>query len=155
MAHTSDQFLTFVLDGEIFGIDIRSVKEILELPKITKLPQTSEEMLGVINLREHAVPVFDLRTKFHLPPLKDTVDTSIIIMVVDQGDTQLTFGMKVDSVREVLQIDEENMKPVPASGMSVDNRFIKKIAKQQDDFVIILDGKTIVDSVELDLRTTG
>ena len=155
MTHIRDQFLTFVLDGVIFGIDIGSVKEILELPRITRLPQTPEAVLGVINLREHAVPVFDLRSTFQLPHKEDTVDTSIIIMVVDHENTRMTIGMKVDSVREVLQIAEENMEPVPASGMSVDNRFIKKIGKHQDQFVIILDGTTLAHSEEIDLQATG
>jgi len=154
MAHINDHFLTFVLDGEIFGIDIGSVKEILDLPKITKLPQTPKDMIGVINLREHALPVFDLRTTFQLPTKEDTVDTSIIIMVVEHENAQVTFGMKVDSVREVLQIEEQNMEPVPASEISVDNRFIKQIGKHQDDFVIILDGNSLVSKEKLNLQVT-
>jgi purine-binding chemotaxis protein CheW len=155
MDNLSDQFLTFVLDEEIFGIEIESVKEILELPKITRIPQTSEDMLGVINLREHAVPVFDLRTRFQLPFKQDTVDTSIIIMIMEHENTSITFGIKVDSVREVLEIEQDSMEPVPASGMSVDNRFIKQIGKHQNEFIIILDGKKIVDIEKLELQPTG
>ncbi|WP_462324729.1 chemotaxis protein CheW [Desulfoplanes sp.] len=153
MTHISDQFLTFVLEEEVFGIDIGSVKEILELPKITKLPQTDEDMLGVINLREHAVPVFDLRTKFNLPPKEDSVDTSIIIMDLENGKNAKTFGVKVDGVQEVVGIGQEDMEPVPASGMSVDNRFIKQIGRLENGFVIILDGARIISEDEMRIET--
>ena len=74
MTHMSEQFLTFALDEEVFGIEIESVKEILELPGITSLSLTSEAMLGGINLREHAIVVFDLWTIFQQPSMDDSVE---------------------------------------------------------------------------------
>jgi len=149
MAQESNQFLTFTLDKEIFAIEIESVREILEMKKITRLPQTSKEMLGVINLRDHAVPVFDLRTKFQLAGKEDNADTNIIILDITYEGRSSIFGVRVDSVREVLEISPETIEPVPATGLSLDNRFIKGMGRQDNGFVILLDSMEILNRKEL------
>ena len=147
----TNQFLTFSLDQEIYAMDIDSVKEVLELTRITKVPRTPESMRGVINLRGHAVPVFDLRKKFHLPMGDDTVDTCIIILDVEQENDSLTIGALVDSVSEVIEIRPDSIEPVPTMGLSLDNRFVKGMGRRDDDFVIILDCMKIFDSEELNV----
>lgn len=145
----TNQYLTFSLDKEIFALEIDSVKEVLELTKITKVPRTPESMRGVINLRGHAVPVFDLRNKFYLPKAEDTVDTCIIILDVEQDDEALTIGALVDSVSEVIEISPDTIEPVPAMGLSLDNKFVKGMGRHNDDFVILLDCMKIFDPEEL------
>ncbi|WP_462325041.1 chemotaxis protein CheW [Desulfoplanes sp.] len=147
----TNQYLTFSLDQEIYAMEIDTVKEVLELTRITKVPRTPDSMRGVINLRGHAVPVFDLRTKFHLPEAEDTVDTCIIILDVEQNDETLTIGALVDSVSEVIEIKPESIEPVPAMGLSLDNRFVKGMGRRDEDFVIILDSLKIFDPEELNV----
>ncbi|MBU1611254.1 MAG: chemotaxis protein CheW, partial [Proteobacteria bacterium] len=84
MAETQStvQHLTFILGREVFALNIDSVREVLELTEVTKIPRTPPFMRGVINLRGHAVPVMDLRQKFGMRRAEDTVDTCIIIVEV-------------------------------------------------------------------------
>ncbi len=78
------QYLTFQLGGEIFGIDVYHVREILEFTSVTKVPKTPDFMRGVINLRGSVVPVLDMRLKFGLTETEKTVNTCIIV-VEDTG----------------------------------------------------------------------
>ncbi|MFO7594781.1 MAG: chemotaxis protein CheW, partial [Desulfocurvibacter africanus] len=71
----TNQCLTFVMDEEFFAVEIDSVREVLELTTITRVPRTSEFMRGVINLRGNAVPVVDMRCKFGMPKAEDTINT--------------------------------------------------------------------------------
>ena len=86
MAEESDvtQYLTFVLDGEVFAVDVSRVREILEIPSITKVPQVPVFMRGVINLRGCVVPVIDLRLKFNMREAAQTVNTCIIVVEVNK-----------------------------------------------------------------------
>jgi len=149
MTIESNQFLSFILDQETFAIDIESVKEILEMKQLTRLPHTPEAMLGVINLRGHAVPVFDLRTTFHLQQQDDTVNTSIIILDITLDGKEITLGARVDSVQEVWEIPPESIEPVPAMGLNIDNTFVKGMGRKGENFVIILDCIKIFTTDEL------
>jgi purine-binding chemotaxis protein CheW len=74
------QFLTFTLDTEQYAVEVEKVREVLEYTTVTKVPNTSEFMRGVINLRGSVVPVVDLRLKFGMAATEKTIDTSIIVM---------------------------------------------------------------------------
>ena len=85
--NTTQQYLTFGLGEEVFALETGSVREVIELVPVTRIPKTPPFMRGVINLRGHAVPVVDLRIKFDMPQVKDTVNTCIIIVDVEvEGD---------------------------------------------------------------------
>ncbi|MBU1002320.1 MAG: chemotaxis protein CheW [Proteobacteria bacterium] len=145
----TNQYLTFSLDNEIFALDITQVREVLELATVTRIPRTPEFMRGVINLRGHAVPVVDMRRKFGMPPVEDTVDTCIVITEVNLGGESAVIGALVDSVREVFEMLPEGIEPAPRMGMSIRTDFIHGMGKQNDNFVIILDINRIFSSEEL------
>ncbi len=145
----TSQHLTFKLDREIFAISIDSVREVLELTRITKIPRTPEFMRGVINLRGHAVPVVDMRRKFGMSQGQDTVDTCIIIAEVGFDGDQTIIGGLVDSVREVFEILPEAMEPAPRMGAAIRVEYIKGMARQNDEFIIILDIDKIFSAEEL------
>jgi purine-binding chemotaxis protein CheW len=144
-----NQYLTFDLDDEIFALDINSVREVLELSPITKVPRTPEHMRGVINVRGKAVPVVDMRLKFGLEQGEVTVNTCIIIIEVDHGSDSVTLGALVDSVREVIEMQEDQIDPPPRFGAAIDTAFIKGMGKYNENFVIILDGGRIFSEQEL------
>ncbi len=150
-SNDTSQYLNFTLGKEVFALDISSVREVLELTSITKIPRTPDYMRGVINLRGHAVPVMDMRLKFGMPATEDTVDTCIIIVEVDYDGERIIMGGMVDSVREVFDLTTERIEAAPRMGTSVNTDYIKGIGKQDDTFVIILDIAKVFSAEELAL----
>lgn len=145
----SNQYLTFVLDGDLYALEIASVREVLEYTPITRVPRTPQFMLGVINVRGHAVPVVDLRLKFGLQAAEQTVDTCIIIVEVDFDGESSTLGALVDGVEEVLEMEQSQIEPPPRMGTRVNTRFIQGIGKSGEQFVILLNIKEIFSEEEL------
>ncbi len=145
----TNQYLTFLLGKEIFALDIATVREVLELANITRIPRTPHFMRGVINLRGHAVPVVDMRLKFGMEAVEDTVNTCIIIVEVALDDEMTVLGALADSVREVMEIQPDAIDPAPRMGASVDINFIQGMSKLEDDFVMLLDINRIFSTEEL------
>lgn len=144
-----NQYLSFQLSNEVFALDIAKIKEVLEYTKVTKVPQTPEMMVGVINLRGNVVPVIDLRLKFGMGKCERTVNTCIIIIevTIDEEITQL--GALVDSVKEVMTLDSNHIEPAPKIGTQLNTDYIKGMGKQNDEFIIILDIERIFSIEEL------
>jgi len=144
-----NQFLTFMLGKEIFAVDISTVREVLELTAVTRIPRTPKFMRGVINLRGNAVPVVDMRQKLGMSAQEDTVETCIIIVEIDfEGDITV-MGALVDSVNEVFEMGEKDIEPAPKMGAAVDASYIKGMGRQDDDFIIIMDIGKIFSAEEL------
>lgn len=128
------KYLTFSLAGEEYGLEILKVREIIGIMDITSVPQVPPEVKGVINLRGKVIPVIDLRLKFGMEAAQYTDQTCIV--VVDVGTL---VGVIVDTVQEVLDIDESQIDPPPALGAAVDTSFILGMGKVKDDVKILLD----------------
>ncbi|PLX71592.1 MAG: chemotaxis protein CheW, partial [Denitrovibrio sp.] len=90
--HDSCQVLTVKLENEVYGVDIMSVREVLDFTSVTKVPQTPDFMVGVINLRGNVVPVIDLKLKFGLGKTVKTVNTCVIIVEVDIDEDTIVLG---------------------------------------------------------------
>jgi purine-binding chemotaxis protein CheW len=106
-------------------------------------------MLGVINLRGNVVPVVDMRVKFGIPQVEKTVNTCIIITEVSIAGETTALGVLVDSVQEVLDIEEDKMEPPPRIGMGFNTDFIRAMGRRDSGFVIILDTDRIFSADEL------
>jgi purine-binding chemotaxis protein CheW len=122
---------------------------------VTRIPKTPPFMRGVINLRGHAVPVVDLRIKFDMPQVKDTVNTCIIIVDVDVEGENSHMGAIVDSVREVFEMSGDQINPPPRMGTSIRADFIKGMGKQNEEFIMILDIGKVFSSEELQILREG
>jgi len=146
-----NQFLTFTLGREIFALDIGTVREVLELTSITKIPRTPGFMRGVINLRGHAVPVVDMRMKLGMSKGEDTVDTCIIIVEIEFDGEITVMGALVDSVREVFEMMPDSIEPAPKMGAAVNAEYIRGMGRQDEKFIIILDINKIFSAEELAL----
>ena len=149
--NTTLQYLTFALGEEVFALETGSVREVIELVSVTRIPKTPPFMRGVINLRGHAVPVVDMRLKLGMSKGEDTVDTCIIIVEVEYEGEEIIMGGLVDSVREVFEIAPESIETAPRMGTSISTDYIKGIGKQDDVFIIILDIGRIFSAAELAL----
>ena len=135
----AQQYLTFVLSGEMFAIGILSIKEILEYSPPTAVPMTPEFMRGVINLRGAVVPVLDLSVRFGKAPSPVTRRSCIVIIEADIGDEQMDIGIVVDTVNAVLDIPPGDIEPPPTFGARIRTDFIKGMGKVNGKFVILLD----------------
>ncbi|NTW58651.1 MAG: chemotaxis protein CheW [Nitrospirae bacterium] len=145
------QYLTFLLGDEVFSLEISKVREVLDYTIVTRVPRMPAYLQGVINLRGSVVPVIDLRLKFGMPAADVTVSTCIIIVEAIVNDEQVILGLLADSVQEVLELDQESIKPAPRIGTKLDTRFIKGMGRQNDRFNIILDLDRVFSSDEIDL----
>ena len=145
----TQQYLTFGLGEEVFALETGSVREVIELVPVTRIPKTPPFMRGVINLRGHAVPVVDLRIKFDMPQVTDTVNTCIIIVDVEVEGENCYMGAIVDSVREVFEMSSDQINPPPRMGTSIRADFIKGMGKQGDEFIMILDIARVFSPEEL------
>ncbi|MCK5706820.1 MAG: purine-binding chemotaxis protein CheW [Candidatus Aureabacteria bacterium] len=123
------KYLTFVLDKEEYGLEILKVREIMGLIKITPVPQTPTFLKGIINLRGKVIPVVDLRIKFGFPEMEHTKETCIIVVEVKKSEKNLSMGIVVDSVSEVIDIDEKDIDERPDFGTTIKARFISGIGK--------------------------
>ncbi len=138
------KYLTFSLAGELYGLEILKVREIIGMMEITAMPRTPTFVRGVINLRGQVIPVIDLRLKFGMSSMEVTDQTCII--VVDVGAVEM--GIVVDKVLEVLNIVTENIEPPPSFGVSVDTDFILGMGKSNQRVIILLDVSRVLTGEE-------
>lgn len=129
------QQLTFSLAGEEYGVDILTVREIRGWSRVTRIPQTPDYLLGVLNLRGAIVPIMDLRMRFGLDRESYGESTVVIVIAVEER----LFGIVVDSVSDVVDIDHAAIKPVPDMGVVVDTRYLKGLATHVERMVMLLD----------------
>jgi purine-binding chemotaxis protein CheW len=130
-----NQFLTFNLGDELYGVDILRVQEIKGYTAVTKIPNTPPHIKGVLNLRGTIVPIVELRTKFGMPTIDYTAFTVIIVVVVRDK----VMGLVVDAVSDVLNIDKRDIQVPPQFGVKVDVSFLNGIGKSRDKLVALLD----------------
>lgn len=143
------QYLTFELQEEVFALDISKVREVLDYTRVTKVPDTPEFMLGVINLRGSVVPVVDMRLKFGMSKTEKTLNTCIIIVEVELDGETTILGALADSVEEVMELDPDRIEPPPRIGTRLKTKFLKGMGKRDEHFIIILDIDKIFSADEL------
>ena len=133
------KYLTFQLGAEVYGLAILKVQEIIGIMNVTQVPRTPPFVRGVINLRGKVIPVVDLRQKFNLDVIEDTERTCIIVVQVSAKSGDITMGIIVDEVSEVLDVKTEQLEPPPSFGASVDTDFILGMGKANGKVTILLD----------------
>ncbi len=140
-----EEFLTFVLSNEAYGIEILKVREIIGIMDITTVPQTPDYMKGVINLRGKVIPLIDLRMKFSMQEEVHTQETCIIVVEVNGA----SIGIVVDSVSEVVGINSEEIENSPRFTQGIDTSFIMGLGKVKEKILILLDIDAVLSSDEL------
>lgn len=146
-----NQFLVFVLGQELFAMDIRAVKEITEVCRLTSVPRMPEFIRGVINLRGAVVPVVDLAARFGKPPMELGRRTCIIIIEFGASDREKQdVGVLVDGVSSVTEIPRAEINPPPSFGESIRTDFISGVGKINEEFVIILNVDYVLNLDERD-----
>ncbi len=136
----AQSFVVFRLGGEGYAIEVMRVQEVLDMQWLTEVPGGPKFLLGVINLRGHVVPVYDLRLPFGL--LKDAKQTRApCVLIVESNvghDVQIT-GLLVDRVSDVLEFSPEEVQPAPQLGLGKASPFVRGLIRHQDAFLLVLD----------------
>ena len=141
-AQAERQLVVFDLAAEAYGVDISTVREIIRMQTITRMPRTPDYVEGVINLRGKVTPVVDLRKRFGLDEGEESVAKRII--VVDTGERSM--GFVVDGVSEVLRIPSASVEPPSSVVMGVDSNYMVGIVKLPDRLISLLDLERVMDS---------
>ena len=143
----ADEFLTFALGKEEYGVDILKVQEIRSYEGVTRLPDAPDYIKGVINLRGTIVPVIDMRLKFRL----ENADYSALTVMIVLSVAGRVVGIVVDSVSDVVRLGGEQIRPVPELGATIDSQFLTGIGTLDERMLILLDIERLMVSAEMGL----
>ena len=145
----AESYLSFRLGEEVFAASVAQVIEILEVPKITRVPKSPAYMRGVLNLRGSVLPVIDTRLKFGMPATIDTVNTCIMVLSVQIDNESFVLGALVDAVQEVFEISQADIKTAPSIGSKYKSEFIEGMVKANEQFIMMLNLDKVFSSDEL------
>lgn len=141
----SHQFLSFFIKDALYAVDVSQVQEILEFSTPVRLPCTIDYVEGLISSRGEGISVVNLRSKFNMENTEPTSKTRIIILEIEKQDETkeepqiVTFGAIVDSVEEVIEIEDDAIEPAPKFGNTISTDYIRGIGKKDDRFIVLLD----------------
>jgi purine-binding chemotaxis protein CheW len=143
-----DEFMTFVLGKMNYAVGLNKIREILTYPEIiTTLPNTSDWVKGLINLRGEVVPIMDIRVKFQTGEIKYDDNTAVIAIATD--DDRM-IGIVVDKVDDVQKIDQNTLVPVTDMGSAIPSRYLKGFVRlDSNDMLVIMDIDSVVTKEEL------
>jgi purine-binding chemotaxis protein CheW len=140
-----EQFISFRVGEEEYGLDLLRVKEVIRLREIAWLPGAPSFVKGIINLRGDVIPIIDLRDRFDLEPTEQTAMTRVIVVETEGR----LMGMVVDSASQVVRISADQIEPPPPVLHGPAQRFIVGVGKLGEKLVILLDSDAILSVEEL------
>jgi len=145
------QLVSFVIEGEEFGIDILKVQEIIRPVPITRVPNAPAFVEGVINLRGRIVPVIDARKRFGLSARAMDEDSRIVVVELSGR----TVGFVMDAVREVIRVERSVIEPPPELAIGIDADYLSGVAKLDDRLLILLDVERVLADDEREALPQG
>ena len=145
-----NQYLTFILSDEEYGVDILRVQEIKGWDSVTSIPNTPRHIKGVINLRGIIVPIVDLREQFKMDTMEYGPTTVVIVLKVFDDNKERIVGVVVDAVSDVYNVTDGSIKPAPDFGGAIDVDFVKGLATVDEKMVIVLDIDHLINTAVLE-----
>lgn len=146
---SGDQYLTFIMADEEYGVDILKVQEIRGWERTTPIPNSPPHIKGVINLRGTVVPIVDLRRCFGLDQIDYGPLTVVIVLRIDGEHASRTMGIVVDAVSDVYSLDKDQMQAAPNMGESFDTSYIRGLATVGEKMVMLLEINELLDLDDL------
>ncbi len=140
-----EQYLTFQLAGESYGVDILKVQEIKGWEPVREIPNTPGYIKGVLNLRGSLVPILDLRERFELGIVEYTPVTVVIVLTVENHGDNHAMGFIADTVSDVIDVDRSQIKNPPGLGSKIDTRYMKGMVVGEQ-IAVLLDVDKLLDS---------
>jgi purine-binding chemotaxis protein CheW len=138
------QYLTFIMSGEEYGVDILAVQEIRGWEPTTVVPNAPDYIKGVINLRGTIVPIMDLRSRFNLERVEYSPVTVVIILKVETERGERVMGIVVDAVSDVHSISDSDTRNSPELIEDLNTEFIRSLVSVNDSMIILLDVKRLL-----------
>lgn len=138
-AQDEQQYLTFMMSDEEYGVDILAVQEIRGWEESTAIPKSPRYIKGVINLRGTIVPIMDLRLRFGLKEVEYSPVTVVIILKFDTDNGERVMGIVVDAVSDVYTISEAETRKTPELSEDHNSDFIRGLVNVNEKMVILLD----------------
>jgi purine-binding chemotaxis protein CheW len=145
-----EQFLTFQLAGEAYGVEILKVQEIRGWEAVRVIPNTPAFVKGVLNLRGSVVPIIDLRERFSLEHFDYSPKTVVIVLCVEHGANQFVMGIVADAVSDVLDINLEDIKKAPNFGSKIDTRYMRGMHVYKKKMIMLLDVDKLLNPDEVE-----
>lgn len=139
----TEQYLTFIMAGEEYGVDILAVQEIRGWESATKVPNSPSHIKGVLNLRGTIVPIMDLRERFQLECIEYGASTVVVILKISTGKGSRTMGVIVDAISDVYDVPFDNIRSTDL-GENMNSHFIKGLVTVNKHMVILLELKTLL-----------
>ena len=150
VATDTNQYLTFILADEEYGVDILRVQEVKGWESVTAIPNTPGFVKGVINLRGTIVPIIDLRERFRLDEIEYGPRTVVIVLKVTNGGITKVMGIVVDAVSDVYNVAEQEMRPPPDFCSVISTDFVRGLATVSEKMVILLDSDRLLSLGDVD-----
>src|SRR5260370_3319931 len=136
----AQSYVIFRLGGEGYALEVLRAAEVLDVKSLTQVPGGPRSLRGVLNLRGHVVPVYDLRVPFELPiDAKPTKIPSVLMVETNVGNDVHVTGLLVDRVSDVLEFSPEEIQPAPQLGLGKATPFVRGLIRHQDGFLLVLD----------------
>ena len=148
---TKQAYLSFKLNNELFAVNAFKVLEVLEQQDITEIPQTPDYVLGVINFRGEILPVFDTRVKFNMPAREARQKFVIVVLDLIVDGQKVLVGTTADGVKDVIEVDEKEIKEVPEVGSSFNIEFLDGILHRDNGFIMMLNVDKVYAAENVDL----
>jgi purine-binding chemotaxis protein CheW len=142
-------YLSFIVCDELFAVNVAKVLEVLQKQRITHVPNAPSYIRGIINFRGEVVPVFESRTKFNLPPRPEDASYVVIVFDLSKGADVFRISAVVDKVKDVISIDDAEIKPVPPMSKEFNTEFLQGIFKLQNEFIMMLNVEKVFNTDEI------
>ncbi len=140
------KFLTFSVGKEAYGIEIKHVTEIIGIQEVTEVPELPNYVKGIINLRGKIIPVIDVRLRFKKDSKEYNDRTCIVVIDIKE----VSVGLIVDNVAEVINIEEDNIVPPPDVKTGFHNRYVRGIGKIGNEVKLLLDCDKLLNDDEFE-----
>ncbi|MDP4207594.1 MAG: chemotaxis protein CheW [Bacteroidota bacterium] len=135
---SKEAYLSFRLGNELFAVSVHKVLEVLQKQVVTEVPETPDFIAGVINFRGEIVPVAETHIKFHMPTRSQEEKSVIVVLELQSGTDNLLISMTADAVKDVFEISDSEIKPVPPMGNSISSEFISGMVQKNGKFIMLL-----------------
>lgn len=136
----SQSYVIFQLGGEHYALEVLRVQEVLDMGALTHVPGCPSSLRGVLNLRGHVVPVWDLRIPFGLP-VDSSISRAPCVLMVESfvGDQLRVTGLLVDRVSDVLEFPNDSIQPSPPMGLGKASSYVRGLIRWEESFLLVLD----------------
>lgn len=155
MITATNQYVTFRMDGEVYAIDVGNAREIVGVPRLTRMPGTPKWIRGVMNLRGSVVPVVDLKHKFDMGETTLTKDACILVVEFQVDGQPYVIGLLVDAVVEVFELPPDAIEEPPRFGTRYSPRYMKGMGRRGDVVFVVLDADKVLSESDLSVARSG